>query len=340
MPWHHTDTGLIVLTLGIILIAAQLHADDTNSIVPGGAEVETLWTDGGFTEGAAAGPDGAIYFSDFLQPFSQGKSRVMRFDPETRKVSVHSANSRMANGLMFDAQGRLIACCACAYGGLNALAEIQSDGSLLPIVNKYQDKKFNSPNDIVIDSQGRIYFSDPKYVGPEKMELEHFSVYRYDPDQSLHRVTTDITKPNGVMLSPDEKTLYVAETDSGTDNPQAHPNAKPGRMTLNAFPVKTDGSLGKKQVIVDFGDQLGIDGMTVDKAGHIYAAVRSDQRNGIVVYQPDGTEVAYIKVPELPTNCVFGRGGDAKTLYITAGGGFYRIKLAIPGHHSVKFNEK
>jgi len=149
----------------------------------------------------------------------------------------------------------------------------------------------------------------------------------------LHRVTSDVTKPNGVILSPDGKILYVAETDNGTDQAEKDKHPEMGRMTLNAFPVRKNGSLGKKRVLVDFGQQVGIDGMTVDQRGNIYAAVRSSDRFGISVFSPDGKERAYIKTPQLPTNCCFGRGDQSKTLYVTSGGGFYHIQLSVEGHH-------
>ena len=306
------------------------------AIIAGDAQLETLWEEGGFTEGAAVSPTGKIYFSDFGQPFDARPARIMKFDPATKKTSVHSADSKMANGLMFDRRGRLIACCASPIGGARALVQVGSDGSIKTLVGQFEGKRFNSPNDLVIDRQGRIYFSDPKYVGPEKMELPSMDVYRYDPDGTLVRVTKDITKPNGVNLSPDGKTLYVAETDNGTAQAEIDMDATPGRMTLNAFPVKPDGSLGTKRVLVNFGKQTGIDGMTVDKKGNIYAAVRSADRFGIVVFSNTGQERAYIKTPDLPTNCCFGRGDDATTLYITAGKGFYRIPTKIPGTHSAR----
>ena len=304
-------------------------------IIPSGAKLETLWEKGGFTEGAAAAPDSTVYFSDFGQPFDSRPARIMRFDPRTGKTSVHSADSRMANGLMFDRQAQLVACCASPLDGLRALANVREDGSLQTIVDRYQEKRFNSPNDLVIDRVGRIYFSDPKYVGPERMELPSMDVYRYDPNGTLQRVTFDITKPNGVMLSPDGKTLYVAETDNGTDQAESVTDASPGRMTLNAFPVNGDGTLGAKKVLVDFGDQTGIDGMTVDQQGRIYAAVRSAKRFGIVVFNTDGEELGIIPTPQLPTNCCFGKGSttESKTLYITSGPGLYRIRLESTGHH-------
>ncbi len=196
--------------------AAELAVTGDPKIVPANAQLETLWTEGGFTEGAAAGPDGCIYFSDFAQPFDSGPARVMKFDPRTKKTSVYCPDSGMGNGLMFTRDGRLIGCCASPLGGHRALVEFLPDGSVKPLVSKFNGKRFNSPNDLVIDRKGRVYFSDPKYVGPEKMELDRFNVYRFDPDGSLHVATREIEKPNGVMLSPNGKTLYVAETHNGS----------------------------------------------------------------------------------------------------------------------------
>ncbi len=332
--------GRILISIHCIYLGGLVLADESPtrgdpSVLPKDAQLETLWEEGGFTEGAAVSPEGFIYFSDFSQPFDARPARIMKFDPATRRTVVHCADSKMANGLMFDGQGRLIACCASPLGGRRALVEVLPDGTVKTIVGMYQGKRFNSPNDLVIDRQGRIYFSDPKYVGPETMELASMDVYRYDPDGSLQQASAEIDKPNGVILSPDGKTLYVAETDNGTAQAETDQNVKMGRMTLNALPVYPDGSLGKKKVLVDFGDQVGIDGMTVDQRGHIYAAVRSAKRFGIVVFSAEGKELAYIKTPELPTNCCFGIGNEARTLYITAGKGFYRIRLRIAGHHSI-----
>ncbi len=316
------------------LLAKLLPLYSSAGLIAEGATLETVWDKGGFTEGAAAGPDGAIYFSNFAQPFDSAPAQVMKYDPKTGEVTVRCADSKMANGLMFDGKGRLIACCASPLGGRRGLVEILPSGEVKTLVDRFEGKRFNSPNDLVIDAKGRVYFSDPKYVGPEKMELPSMDVYRYDPDGTVHRVTTDIDKPNGVMLSPDGKTLYVAETDNGTDQADTVTDAKQGRMTLNAFPVNEDGSLGEKRVIVNFGARTGIDGMTVDEQGNIYGAVRSENRFGIVAFDPSGKEMAYIKTPSAPTNCTFGTGDESNTLYITAGGSLYRIRLNAKGHHT------
>jgi gluconolactonase len=328
-----TPRGFMLTHLLVAFVACSVGEPSGDAaILPEHARLEQLWNQGRFTEGVAAGPDGAMYFSDIGMDGSPG--RIYRFDPATRETTVYCEDSQQSNGLMFDRAGRLIACCGANHGG-QCLAEITREGEVRPIVSEYQGRRFNAPNDLVIHPNGAIYFSDPRYLGPEPMEIDHMSVYRYDPvKKTVVRVTRDITKPNGVVLSPDAKTLYVAETDNRTvsiDKP-AQPDAQP-RMTLNAFPVLGDGTHGPKRVLVDYGKKLGIDGMTVDVEGNLYAAVRSEDRYGIVVYTPKGEDRAYIPTPELPTNCCFGIGEESTVLYVTAGTGLYRIALKIAGYH-------
>lgn len=333
MRFHEAVVFFIVLVVSVAHAAAeQQDPAGDESIIPDAAKLETLWNAGAFTEGVAVAPDGTIHFSDI--PSDSTAGRVLRFDPATGETRTACRDSAKSNGLMFDRKGRLIACCGANNGG-QSLAEITDDGQVLPLVETYQGRTFNSPNDLVIHPDGSIYFSDPRYLGPEPLQIDHMSVYRYDPaDDSVTRVTRDITKPNGLALAPDARTLYVAETDNRTLNVDQPPpaGAKP-RMTLNAFPIKPDGTLGPKQVLVNYGDELGVDGMTVDVEGHIYAAVRSPSRFGIRVYEPDGNEAAYIPTPDLPTNCSFGNGEQATMLYITAGAGLYRVQLKIAGYH-------
>jgi gluconolactonase len=273
-----------------------------------------------------------IYFSDI--PFNDMPGRVMKLDPKTGEVTVHSADSGKSNGLFFDGKGRLLASCGAMFGR-RALVQITAKGKVKPLVEKYKGKRLNSPNDLVVHPDGSIYFSDPRYAGDEPVELDHQSVYRFNPaDNSLMRVTADIEKPNGVHVSPDGKTLYVAETNNGSlDVRKKTPKPTPGRMTLNAFPIKKDGTLGKKRVIANFGKEVGTDGMSIDSKGNIYAAVRAASRHGIVIFSPQGKELGYIPTDDLPTNCTFGIGKEAHTLYVTAGKGLYRIRLKSTGFH-------
>lgn len=315
-----------------LISAEEMRPSGDPAILPEGAKLDCVWNEGEFTEGVAVARNGQVYFSDIAME-AKNPGRIMRFDPTTGKTVVHVADSGQSNGLFFDAKGRLIAACG-ANVGLRGLFEVTAAGKMAVIVDKFDGKRFNAPNDLVIHPKGWIYFSDPRYVGKESLELDHMSVYRVDPDKQVHRVTTNIAKPNGVILSPDAKTLYVAETDNGSTGVEpAGTQPKPPRMTLNAFPIQSDGTLGAKRVLVDFGSEVGTDGMTTDTAGRIYCAVRSEKRHGIVVYSQEGKELAYIPTEPLPTNCTFGKGSESSVLYITAGTGLYRIPLKSTGFH-------
>jgi gluconolactonase len=314
------------------LDAADLKPTGDPGILPSDAALELLWNEGEFTEGVAVARDGTVYFSD-IAIMAKNPGRIMKFDPRTKTTTVHVADSGQSNGLFFTADGRLIAACG-ANIGLRALCEVAPAGMMKILVDRFEGKKFNAPNDLVVHPKGWIYFSDPRYVGKEPLELDHQSVFRYDPDGTLQRATTDLRKPNGLIISPDGKTLYVAETDNGSTGVEP-PGTKPlpPRFTLNAFPVNDDGSLGAKRVLVDYGDEIGIDGMTMDVEGHVYAAIRKPSRHGIAAYTPAGKEIAFIPMDPLPTNCAFGKGPEAKVLYITAGQGLYRIRLNVAGYH-------
>ncbi len=318
---------LLCLSLASLALSATLRAADM-PIFPVEAPLEQLWNEGEFTEGAALSPDGSIYFSD-IADVKPGK--ILKFAPQTGTTSIHCPDSQKSNGLVFDAKGRLLAACG-ANAGARAIVEITPDGKVKSLVEKFNGQRFNAPNDLDVHPRGWVYFSDPFYVGPEPLELDQMSVYLWKPeDNSVTRVTTDITKPNGVAVSPDAQTLYVAETNNGKPL-LGNSEFAAWRMTLNAFPILEDGTLGERRIIVDFGKHAGIDGMCTDKAGRIFAAIRNEKRFGIAVFDPaTGKELAFIATPELPTNCCFGGGNDRQTLYVTAGKGFFRIKTAVDG---------
>ncbi|RLS38586.1 MAG: SMP-30/gluconolactonase/LRE family protein [Planctomycetota bacterium] len=318
---------LVLAAVCLATLSGWGHAEDT-AIVPKDSKLEQLWNEGEFTEGAARGPDGAIYFSDIPM---EVVGKVYKFDPKIGKTTVYSSDSQKSNGLVFDRKGRLLAACGANHGA-RAICEITPKGEVKPLVQKFEDKLFNAPNDIDVHPRGWVYMTDPFYVGPEPLELDHMSVFLWKPeDGSVTRVTTDITKPNGVAVSPDGKTLYVAETNNG--KPLLGNSVYAAwRMTLNAFPIMDDGTLGQRRIVVDFGKDAGIDGMCLDAAGRIYAAIRNEKRFGIAVIDPaSGKELAFIPTPDLPTNCCFGSGDDRQTLYVTVGKGLYRIRLGADG---------
>jgi sugar lactone lactonase YvrE/predicted esterase len=275
-----------------------------------GAQLEKLWSEGSFTEGPTEGPDGCIYFSDI-------GNRLMKYDPRTGKTTVFREPSGRSNGLKFDAQGRLIACEGANTGGGRRLSITDKDGTVRTLADRYQSRRFNSPNDLTLDRHGRIYFSDPRYVGEEPRELDHESVYRVDPDGTVTRLTFDTVKPNGLVLSPDEQTLYVAEHSDRPDGPHL----------LLAYPIRKDGTLGPRRVLYDFGRQRGIDGMTITRDGIIIAAAGQGEQGGIYFFSPEGKKLAFLPTPETPSNCCLA-GSDRLWLYITAGKSLYRIRLA------------
>jgi gluconolactonase len=291
-----------------------------------------LWSEGEFTEGVAVAGNGQVYFSDIASRLDQ-PGRIMRYDPVTGQTSVFVANSLQSNGLFFDESGRLLACCG-ANGGRRGLCEVKGDGSLVCLVDQFGGSKLNSPNDLVVHPSGWVYLSDPRYVGNEPLELNEMSVYRFDQDGTLHRATTDCSKPNGVILSPGGKVLYVAETDNGMSGLEpAGSLLGEVRYRLFAYPVHVDGTLGAKSVLVDFGKDGGIDGMTTDTRGTIYGALRIPSRMGIVMIDPTGQQTGLIPLPEMPTNCTFGKAPRDQTLYVTAGKSLYRIELPERGYH-------
>ncbi len=271
------------------------------------AKLEKLWSEGEFTEGPCLGPDGCIYFSDI-------GNRTMKFDPATKKFTEFRNPSGRSNGLKFDKDGNLYACEGASKGGNRRVSVTSPKGETKTLADKYDGKKFNSPNDLIIDSKGRVYFTDPRYGGDEKREIDTESVYRIDTDGKVTMLIKDVEKPNGIVISPDGKTLYVAD-----NNP-----ADKGARHLLAFPLKEDGSVGEKKILYTFKGRA-IDGMAITKDGLVVATAGSGKEAGIYVFNSEGKVVDFLATPEDPTNVCFA-GKDMKTLYITAGKSFYRIE--------------
>jgi gluconolactonase len=296
---------------------------------------------GGLTEGPAAAPDGSIYFSDI--PEGEDPGMILRYDPRTGLVTVFTDDSHKSNGLAFDPQGRLVACEG-ADGGGRAVArwDLRTKQRTV-LADRYHGKRFNAPNDLCIDGRGRIYFTDPKYLGAEPRELEHRAVYRIDTDGTVVEVTHEVSKPNGIALSPDERTLYVADHDNGTDRiDPRQPAPAQGPMRIDAFALGADGLVRMKlRPVIDFGARKGCDGLTTDSQGRLLLTVRDPARPGVLVVDPQGRELGFIPTGPanqtgkdpigLPSNVEFGRGKDADLLYITVDRSLYRVRLKISG---------
>lgn len=346
----------LTAALAVAALLAREPVSAEEPIVPAGAKPEKLFQTNTLTEGVSAGPDGMVYFSEIT--FSHvardehgaiEAGHIWRYDPATGKTSVFRSPSGMSNGIKFDAAGNMLVAEGADYGGRRVTRTNMKTGKTHIIAGLFEGRPLNSPNDITIDEKGRIYFSDPRYLGHEPIYQGIESVYRIDPDGSLHRIITDAGKPNGVCVSPDQKTLYVVSNENGTtaierlnrgDAKQQDKFSTPvrkGHMALMAYNLDSDGSATFRKVIVDYAPYDGPDGLVCDKQGNLYVATRAENRPGITVYSPDGKEVAYIPT-EVPTNVGFGRGKDANLLYITAGTSLYRIRLnregyLLPGSH-------
>lgn len=338
----------LLIPLGLGLVCSVAHSQEP--IVPPGAQVEKLFESKVLTEGVCVAPDGMVYFSEitFSHVARDEKGvieagHIWKFDPTTGKTTIFRSPSGMSNGIKFDAKGDMIVAEGADYGGRRVTRTDMKTGKSYIIAGMFEGKPLNSPNDITIDEKGRIYFSDPRYLGHEPVMQPIMSVFRIDTDGSIHQIITDAGKPNGVAISPDQKTLYVVSNDNGTTGieqlkrgtgaqaDKVETLLRKGYMALMAYDLAPDGSAKYRKTLVDYAPYDGPDGLICDKDGNLYVAVRAENRPGIYVYSPEGKELAYIKT-EVPTNVGFGRGADAKTLYITAGASLYRIRLNRAGY--------
>ncbi len=315
------------------------------SVLPPGSRLDLLW-DGGctLTEGVAAGHDGMMYFSDItFTKFCKDPSgkylqagNIWKYNPRTGECTIFRSPSGMSNGIKFDAEGNMIAALGADYGGRMLIKTDMKTGKSYILSGLYEGKPYNALNDITIDEKGRIYFSDPRYLGHEPVCQPGYAVYRLDPDGSVTRIITDAGKNNGVCVSPDQKTLYVVCNDNGWfDFMKLNEGEKTlqGSHILWAYDLMPDGTVRNKRELINFAPYSGPDGMIADVEGNLYVAMRAENRPGIGILTPTGKELAFIPTgKELPTNVGFGRGSDSKMLYITSGKSLYRIKVAKDGY--------
>lgn len=321
-----------------------------NPIVNGESHLELIHKrnvklNSGLTEGPAVAPDGTIYFTDM--PFGAENGMIFRFDPKTGKTTVFTSNSGKSNGLAFLADGSLISCDGADGGGRRLVRWNLKTAKGETLVAGFQGKRFNAPNDLCPDLKGRIYFTDPRYIGSESRELDREAVYRVSTEGLVVEITNQVEKPNGIVLSPDQKTLYVGDhNNGGVKLKPEDPDPKRGAMKVYAFPLDEKGLVsGPRKTLVDFGTENGCDGMTVDSQGNLYLACRSLARPGLLVINPEGKELAFIETGAknqtglfddwkgIPSNVEFGIGSDSHSLYITIDKSLYRLRVKTTGFH-------
>jgi gluconolactonase len=294
------------LALAILMLLSPLCSlgADKMKLIPDDAKVERLAGGMKFIEGPVWADDdgGFLIFSDIPA------NELKKWDGKT--LSTFRADSHNTNGNTRDREGRLISC----EHSARRVTRTEKDGTITVLVDRYQGKRFNSPNDCVVKSDGTIWFTDPTYGTPkgEAKELDGRYVFRLDPkSKAVTKVATDFDMPNGLCFSPDEKVLYIA--DSG----------KP-RHTRK-FTVSDDGTLSSGDVfcVIDKGVP---DGIRCDGLGNVW----SSAGDGVQVFSPQGKPIERIAVPESPANLCFG-GADGKKLFITARTSLYSIQTNVKG---------
>jgi gluconolactonase len=291
---------------GFSLVAAE-------SVIAPGATLQKLAGDFKFTEGPTCDQAGNLFFVD------QPNNRIMKWST-SGKLSTFLQPSGYANGMMFDANGNLIACA----DEHNELWSIAPDKTVTVLVTNYQGKYLNGPNDVWVAPNGAMYITDPfykrKWWDHDTMALTNQEVFYLSPDRkNLARVTDDLTKPNGITGTPDSKTLYVADIGA--------------RQTWR-YDIQPDGSLTNKTLFC----KIGSDGMTIDEQGDLYlcGTTMTNGMNGVTVFDKTGRQIDHIDVPEKwSANVCFG-GEDRKTLFITASKSLYSIRMNVKGANPAK----
>ena len=291
-------------------MSIDVRTDEILNVVDADAQVEKLGTGCQFTEGPLWNSKGEfLLFSDI--PANEMK----KWTPESGIVN-YRVPSGKSNGLTYDRQGRLIAC----EHGNRRVSRTEDDGQVVTIASHYGGKRLNSPNDVVVKSDGSVYFTDPPYgltaeygtLGEQELDFQ--GVYRLSPDgASLTLLVDDFDRPNGLCFAPDESILYINDSSE--------------RSHIRAFDVRSDGAIANGQVFAEIvGEGGGPDGMKTDQEGNVYVT----GPGGVWIYTASGKHLGVITTPEGATNIAWGES-DWRTLYIVAKTSLYRITCKVAG---------
>jgi gluconolactonase len=294
-----TTTSILIL----LLFAINGFAQEVKSkIIAKGAILTKLSGEYAFTEGPAADAEGNIFFTD------QPNDKIYKWSANDGIISVYMDKTGRSNGLYFDREGNLLSCADLE----NQLWKIDKNQKVTVLVNDFEGKKFNGPNDLWIAPNGGIYFTDPFYQRPywtrKGMDLPEKRVYYLSPDKKTVSIAArELVAPNGIIGTPDGKTLYVADI---------------GGQKTYAYTINADGTLSDRKLFAS----MGSDGMTVDRKGNVYLVGK-----GVTVFDKKGTQIEHIDVKEPWTaNITFG-GKDRKMLFITASKAVYTLKMKVKG---------
>lgn len=307
------------------------------SIISPNAKVTEIFNGGEtFLEGPTMSNEGILFFSDITFTAASGMKAgyIWTLNPQTKEAKIFRSPSGMANGMEFDAAGNLVVCEMADFGGRKVTRTDMKTGKAVIVAGLFNGRPFNSPNDLAIDASNRIYFTDSRYIGYEPLEQPVHGVYRVDTDNSVHLVATNIEQPNGIVVSPDQKSLYVANCNQpGNGNTSFltddFKGVRPvGNASVIAFDLLPDGSLRSRGKFVDFGDNACADGMAVDQDGNLYIALG----DRVEIYSPRGQKIGSIKAPQV-TNLCFGVGQYSKTLFIAGGKSIYMIETLKVGYN-------
>jgi len=292
------------LFLTLIVSVNSVHADPIPGIGPVG-DIQLVQGDFKFTEGPAWTSDGTLYFTDIPA------DRI--YQVTDGKVSVFVEPAGHCNGLMVTKNGTLY---ACSMDG-RLITFDRETKEITPLSEMYEGNRYNAPNDLVIDREGGVYFTDPHFRAPDPLPQGKTAVYYRSADGKVTRLVDDLKAPNGVILSPDEKTLYVIPSM---------------QAEMWSYPVEAPGKLGEGKVFCTLKQAEGQsgrggDGLTVDTKGNLYIT----SGLGLQVYSPAGKLLGIIEFPQQPANVTFG-GPDGKTIYVTARTGLYSVEMEAQGH--------
>ncbi len=280
-----------------------------------------------FTEGPTVDADGNVFFTDLRS------SRIMRLSTEGQ-VTTFREPSNGANGLIFDSQWRLLACEGGDDGELPRVTRTDMEtGEIEVVADHYEGKQLHRPNDLTIDAQGRIYFTDRPGPNQTPEQTGVHGVYRVDPNGAIDRILTEpeIERPNGIVISPDDRTLYLIEASQ----------VEGGARMIRAYELSDYGTVSNMRLFYNFYPGRSGDGMTIDSEGNLYVAAGLHRRRGtaetldtptgVHVISPEGERIEIIPIPEdTITNAAFG-GPELKTLYVTAGKTLFQIDTDVVG---------